>query len=459
MIRAQRSATCRGLLLLALCRCASPQHDEPVAVSTAPSNGGSDAGPRSDQDAGQNPAHDGGLSPAQLDAGAVPLLPLTQDGLPVLHLWTAPEINDDAYSPAVLIAGGHEYAAVQAKYRGKTALRFPKKSFTVKLAKHDLFDDAAHDFLDKRRLVLTASFDDNSYLRARLAFELWNRLQPRVQVQTYHAVVFLNGQYHGLYVVCDHVDDELVEAHALWPGGNLYKARTHDANLRLVDRAGNPKASLDLGYTKEEGTPAMDLPGAFDDLAELITWIATAPDAQLVAELDETLDRADFESWYLLVSTIDAADSAGKNGYLYHDPRPNAPDPLWHYVPWDFNSSLGQDWRTLHTASDTALARYAPKNALFERFAAIPELSERITERFDAAFAQAWALPEILALVDAWGAEIAAAARRDEQLWGEQIRAYDWGSDKLEFTTFDQELVYLRAWIEARWTHAHAEHP
>ncbi|HMI92554.1 MAG TPA: CotH kinase family protein, partial [Polyangiales bacterium] len=458
MFRAQRWGAYRGLLLAALCSCASPERDDPTAAHDAAragmQDGSLDAGRRGDHDAGPSVAQDSGLPPFELDASAIPLLPVEQDGLPVLQLWTAPEINDDAYSPAHLIADGHQYAAVQAKYRGKTALRFPKKSFTVKLAKHDLFNDSAHDFLDKRRLVLTASFDDNSHLRARLAFELWNRLQPRIQVQTYHAVVFLNGQYQGLYLVCDHVDDELMEAHDLWPGGNLYKARTHDANLRLVDRAGDPKVSLDLGYTKEEGTPAAELPGAFDDLAELITWVATAPDAQLVAELDATLDRADFESWYLLVSTIDAADSAGKNGYLYHDPRAGAPDPLWHYVPWDFNSSLGQDWRTRHTASDTALERYAPKNALFERFAAVPELAERITKRFEAAFEHAWALPEILALVDAWGAEIGAAARRDEQSWGESIRGYDWGSDKLEFTSFDQELVYLRAWIEARWNHA-----
>jgi spore coat protein H len=470
MNRAQRSATCSAFWLIALLSCSDPAGDDASASGDggargALPNGHHDAGPLGSQDGGEHALHDGGTSidadgavmPEPVDAG--PPLPLELDGLPVLQLWTAPDINGDEYNPARLIAGGHEYAAVQAKHRGKTALRFPKKSFTVKLGKDDLFNDAERGFHDKRRLVLIASFDDNSYLRPRLAFELWNRLQPRVQVQIYNAVLYLDGEYHGLYLVCDHVDDELMEAHALWPGGNLYKARTHDANLRLVDRGGEPKAGLDLGYTKEEGAPAAELPGAFDDLAGLVTWIATAPDAQFSSELDGVLHGADFESWYLLVSTIDAADSAGKNGYLYHDPRPDAPDATWHYVPWDFNSSFGQNWRMVHTAADSPLSRYATKNGLFERYVAIPELAERLEQRFAAALDGAWALPEVLALFDAYAAEISAAARRDEAVWGQNVRDYNWGSKKTEFNSHDEELVYLRAWLEARWAQAHAERP
>jgi spore coat protein CotH len=250
-----------------------------------------------------------------------------------------------------------------------------------------------------------------------------------------------------------------MEASELWSGGNLYKARTHDANLRLVDREGKVKARLELGYTKEEGTPQEGSPGAFDDLGGLVTWISTAPDEQIVDEVDTVLDRADFESWFMLVSAIDANDSAGKNGYLYHDPRPGAPDTRWHYVPWDFNASFGQNWRMVHVGSDEPLAAYAPKNALFERMNAIPELAEPLARRFVATLQDTWALPNVIAMLDAYAAEIETAAPRDEARWGESVRAYDWGGGKTEFTTHDQELVYLRLWIEARWAQAHAEYP
>ncbi|HMI92556.1 MAG TPA: CotH kinase family protein, partial [Polyangiales bacterium] len=253
-------------------------------------------------------------------------------------------------------------------------------------------------------------------------------------------------------LVSDHVDDELMEAHGLWAGGNLYKARSHEANLRLEDRWGEPKTALESGYTKEEGEPAQGEPGAFDDLHALINWASTAPDEELVAQLDAVLDRADFTAWLVLVSAIDAMDSAGKNGYLYHDPRPVAPDARWHYVPWDFNASFGQDWQTWRLDSQRALSLYDQQNALFERFTELSPLRESLAQRYRDALAGALSASEVLALFDAYTDEVADAAHRDERLWGEPMRAYDWGGRKEPFTSFDQERAYVRQWIAERWT-------
>ena len=64
------------------------------------------------------------------------------------------------------------------------------------------------------------------------------------------------------------------------------------------------------------------------------------------------MDLNAFADWFVFTSALRADDSAGKNSYLYHDPRPAAPDPRWRYVPWDFNASFGQDWRARPTAAD-----------------------------------------------------------------------------------------------------------
>jgi spore coat protein H len=382
---------------------------------------------------------------------ADPFALLEEDGLPVLHLWTTDDSSEDAYSPARLVYRGREYRGVQAKYRGETSLAYPKKSFTVRLAAGDPFDEPAHGLRARRRIVLTTTFDDNSYVRQRLAFELWHRLQPSISVQSYHAVLYLNGRYHGLYLVGDHVDGELMAAHGLWPEGNLYKARDHDANLRLEDRRGDPKEPLELGYSKEEGKPQAGEPGAFDDLHALIRWAASAPDGELAVQLDDTIERGDFEAWLMLVSAIDAMDSAGKNSYLYHDPRPAAPDPRWRCVPWDFNASFGQDWQTWRLSSQRKLARYDGENALFERFTSIPELAQPLKQRVRDALAASWSRAEVLALFDAYSEEIAAAALRDEHRWGARMRDYDWGARKDPFTTHDEERAYVRQWIEERW--------
>ena len=157
-------------------------------------------------------------------------------GLPVFHLVTGPGFNADDYTPATIVYRGHSYAGAEAKNRGASSLDYPKRSFTLKFSRDDKFGDQPIGFVGKRKVVLNTTFDDNSYLRQRLVFELWNRLDPgHIQVQHYSAVLFLDGQYHGMYEVLDHIDEYLMEDHGFRQEGNLYKAVDHDANFRLVD--------------------------------------------------------------------------------------------------------------------------------------------------------------------------------------------------------------------------------
>lgn len=104
-----------------------------------------------------------------------PLIYTEEYGLPVLHLQVSPEINDGAYTPATTIYRGHTYT-MEAKYRGAASLGYPKKSFTLEFSKDDKFNEPqlAGGFEDKRKIVLISTFDDNAYVRQRLAYELWN---------------------------------------------------------------------------------------------------------------------------------------------------------------------------------------------------------------------------------------------------------------------------------------------
>src|SRR6185503_8108549 len=112
----------------------------------------------------------------------------------------------DDYTPAIITFRGHRFTG-EAKYRGGASLGYPKLSFTLKFADDDLFSEPGSGFVDRRKVVLTSTFDDNSYVRQRMAFELWNRLDPEhLQIRQASAVVFVNGEYRGLYALTDHVD-------------------------------------------------------------------------------------------------------------------------------------------------------------------------------------------------------------------------------------------------------------
>jgi len=338
-------------------------------------------------------------------------------GLPVMHLSTDPGLNADAYLPATITYRGKTFAGSEAKLRGNTSLRYPKNSFTLKFAKEDRFEDpqSVAGFTGKRKLTLTTTFDDSSYLRARLAFELWNRIGTgHVQVQAYSAVLYLNGEFAGLYTIIDHIDKHLMEDNGFFEDGNLYKARTHDANFRLT-RADTPevaKLSLSEGFTKEAGNPLPGEPGANADLEDLVSWVASSSDPDFVAQLDTRLARREYEDWWLLVSLIEAGDSVGKNTYHYRDPRAGAPDTRFHVVPWDFNESFGQTFYADRRGRepDIAVEELAGYNRLFQRFLSEPSLRGPLVSRYRSALDNEWEIGSVLASFDAWTNEIQSVA-------------------------------------------------
>ena len=373
-------------------------------------------------------------------------------GLPVIHVATDPGLNDEEYTPATIVYRGHTYIGSEAKLRGATSASYPKRSYTLKFSKEDKFNEPslAGGFTKKRKVTLITSFDDNSYLRQRLAFELWNRLDPaHIRVQSYNAVLYLNGEYHGLYTVADHVDGYLMEDFGLFQDGNLYKARTHDANFRATTfETMLPKATPHDGYTKEEGLPADAEPGAYDDLDAFLSWAATSTPEAFARELDSRITRKDYEDWWIFVSFLMADDSIGKNSYHYHDPT--LPSSLWRYIPWDLNYSFGQDWRTLRVTAQATRPEggvYSTMNGLFERILADASFGPALRARYGQALDGPLATDGILGLFDAMAREIDASAARDEQRWQAQYRAYGAWSARVDFTSYQQELQYIRQWI------------
>jgi spore coat protein H len=385
---------------------------------------------------------------------------LEEYGLPVLHLNTDPGLNDDEYTPATIIYQGHTYVGSEAKHRGATSAQYPKRSFTLKFTKEDKFNEPnqAGGFREKRKITLITSFDDNSYLRQRLGYELWNRLDPsgHIRVQSYNVVVYLNGEYHGLYTIADHIDGYLMEDFGYDQEGNLYKARTYDANWRntsgvnYVGDVAQPKETLHDGFTKEEGTPEEGMPGAFDDLDAFVRWAADSSDEEFAATIDSTIARKEYEDWWLWVSFIKADDSAGKNSYHYRDPL--LADSVWHCIPWDLNASFGQDWKTFRSPADSSPpdAWFRSVNNLFDRILSDPELGPALEARYNTELQGPLARATILELYDGMVAEVEQSAQRDEQKWQADYRSYMLWRERTDFTTFQQEAEYLRAWIGDR---------
>ena len=369
------------------------------------------------------------------DPGNEPVDPTTyvrEYGLPVLHIDPRGDLSQE-YVEARLWLDGHEYHS-EIKIRGAASSGYPKVGYTLDFDDEQL-ELSQYGLGDKRHLVLISTFDDNAYTRQMLAYDLWqdmaafhdaHRLTPR----TFPVVLYLEGEYHGLYIAADHVDDEFLGQMGLDRESSLFKAVSHDADFAY-------KSDLTSGYELKEGD-------TWTPLTDLVTFTGLSSEAELVEGADDWLVSDEFVDWWAFVYFSASGDSAGKNSYLAWD----EPNHQMRYAPWDFNHSWGQDWRTLRVDSDYDWDMTS-RNRVF--LALLTADADRVRERWDALLEGPFAADALTARLDAHYEAIEPSARRDWDKWDSQYESYGgWSSLRDDWTTYDEEKEYLYDWVRER---------
>ncbi len=363
-------------------------------------------------------------------------------GLPVLHVATSTDLNADKYTEARITFRGHVYKSA-AKLRGHSSADYPKRSLNLKFGPDDTFDEPLHGFRHKGKVAMTTTFDDNSHLRHRLAYEVWNHLdQGNIKMQNFSAVVYWAGKFAGVYAITDSVDDSLFESNGLSTSGGVFKAMTHAANFW-------PKPDLAEGYTKTMGLPVDGKPGAYDDLSKFVAFVANSSGEEFAMQAGRTFNVSDYQSWTIMTTAILGTDSFGKNSYHYHDPDRD----LWRVIPWDFNASFGQNWDTTReppTPDPVEIA--AGWNYFFDRLLNQPEFGPATRARYRRAMAVELKKSQVMKIFDRMVAELETCALRDERLWRKPYLTFARWSDRTDFTDFHSEVAYMRRWIDQRWT-------
>lgn len=375
-----------------------------------------------------------------------PELYVEELGLPVMHLDPRGEVGGE-YVDAAITFEGHTYTAAM-KERGAASSYYPKVGYTLDFEAEQL-DLSDYGLGDKAHLVLISTFDDNSYVRQKLAYDVWASMaahsgETRLTPRTFFVVVYLDGEYHGLYVAADHIDDEFFEQSGFTRDSDVFKAVNHDANFYSYDAYGNPKSSWGQGYEQKEGP-------SFSTLNALVEFAATHGSEDFVAEAEDWLVPEEFMDWFLFVHFAAADDSAGKNCYLYYDPATGQ----MRYVPWDFNHAWGQTWQTDRESSDT-YNDFTWNNRIFyhQQRRDADRLWARWFDYLDGPLSE----DALLALLDGYYAQIDPAARRDWAKWGDEYRSYSGWSWRNNWTDYDGEREYLARWLRERVLWATTDH-
>ncbi|OQY37408.1 MAG: hypothetical protein B6229_08510 [Spirochaetaceae bacterium 4572_7] len=361
-----------------------------------------------------------------------------KDGLPILYIHPKPT-SHDFYTPLVLIYKGREYKA-EGKIRGAASAYFPKKSYTIKFEDDDLFftDEGS----EKKKIVLNSNFDDNSYIRNRLAFYIWDKLDNNFSISTSSKVIYMNGRYHGLYTMIDYIGEDFIMENSTEEAlkdvqsqhdYSLYKNKLKDADFSSVN---NP-----VGYEKKLGYPEPGSPGDMNDIKEFISIIQSSENFN--EKFEQFADSKSYFDWWFFTSLIKAEDSAGRNSYHFH----NLVTDKWYYIPWDFNASFGQNVKTgriVPSAGDGLIYR----NDIFKKIVNNSFFTEKYIPDYLILLDTDLSLDSILAEVDRLFNEIRLAGKKDEKVWRDIYKKHFNLNDRKDSTTMEEEILYIKNWIK-----------
>ncbi len=239
------------------------------------------------------------------------------------EILAAPE-NEQFYS-ADITFDGIEIENVGFRTMGNTDLSDARPeasarySFKVKFDKY--VDKQKWEGLDE--MVLTNLAKDPSYMREYLTYEAFRYIGGYAPLATY-VKLHVNGEYKGLYLCLEAVDDSFLKRVFGNNNGNLYKA---DQGTALKD---------------EQSLPLLDQKNGADesktDLAELIRVLNHMPPGEKGA-IERVLD-VDSALKYIAVNTALGCYNGylGKNAENFYLCGNNG---VFSMIPWDYNRAFG----------------------------------------------------------------------------------------------------------------------
>jgi hypothetical protein len=253
------------------------------------------------------------------------------------------------------------------RLRGNTSRYSAKKSF--KISFNTWVQGQKYQGVEK--MNLNGEHNDPSISRAGIYWDIL-RKSGIAGARANHVQVFINGDYYGLYLNCEHIDEEFVKSYFGNNDGNLYKCLWP---ADLTYRGTNPDEYKFMSgdhrtYELKTNTEVDD----YSDIAEFIDIINNTPVIDLPCELEKVFNVQDYlktEAVDVLTSNWDGYIYNKNNFYLYH----NSASGLLEYIPYDTDNTFGIDWfgidwdsRNIYNWSNTGEDR-----PLYTRLMQVPE--------------------------------------------------------------------------------------
>ena len=247
-------------------------------------------------------------------------------------LESAPE---EEYIPATVEIDGETFRQVGLRAKGNNSLRLTEEyglsRYSLKLKFDHYVDGGNYHGLDK--LSLDASFQDNSYLKTWLVFDMMDYMGVPTPLRSY-VWVTVNGRPWGLFLAIEEPEEAFARRNFGVNHGQLYKpdytslnAENADVALRYVDD--NPDSYPNIFDNAKFNVDE-------DDQTRLIQALETLASGE---NLEQAVDVDEVLRYFVVQVFVMNWDSylghTGHNYFLYEE------DGVLSILPWDYNLAFG----------------------------------------------------------------------------------------------------------------------
>ena len=240
------------------------------------------------------------------------------------------EATAEEYSPCTVVIDGESFANVGLRVKGNNSRRLTEQygleRYSLKL-EFDHYAAGSYHGLDK--LSLDASFQDNSYMKTRIAFDMMAHMGVPTPLCSY-AQVRVNGEEWGLFLAIEEPEAAFAKRNFGANHGQLYKPDYKKLN--------DENADVHLRYTDDDFDSYDNIfrHAMFDitdaDRTRLIAALKTLADGE---DLETAIDVDEVLRYFTVQVFVVNMDSyLGRTGHNYflHEK-----DGILRILPWDYN--------------------------------------------------------------------------------------------------------------------------
>ena len=242
---------------------------------------------------------------------------------------------EEAYIPCTAVIDGEAFHQVGLRAKGNNSLRLTEEyglaRYSLKLEFDHYVDGGNYHGLDK--FSLDASFQDNSYLKTYLVYDMMEYMGVPAPLRSF-VWVTVNGSPWGLFLAIEEPEEAFARRNFGADHGQLYKpdytslnAENADVALRYV--GGGPER-----YPNIFDNAKFDVDEADQvRLIQALKTLASGEDLETAVNVDEVLRY--FVVQVFVMNWDSYLGHTGHNYFLYEE------DGVLSILPWDYNLAFG----------------------------------------------------------------------------------------------------------------------